>query len=217
MSSGDFWTRRRQAVAEEARAEAQAEQAALAAEAEAALAQRPDDEILDDLGLEAPEDLQSPEAVRDFLASAVPQRLKTRALRRLWRLNPVLANLDGLVDYGEDFTDSATVIENLQTAYQVGKGMLAHVEEMARQAEADEAETDTEGSDDVAVEETDRAEPILTEAEIPDSEAQAADLPGTSVSLASETLLETPGEPDTAPLATPVPTRRMRFQFAAQS
>jgi len=40
-----------------------------------------------------------------------------------------------LLDYGEDFTDSATVIENLQTAYQVGKGMTEHVLEMVRQAE----------------------------------------------------------------------------------
>jgi hypothetical protein len=40
-----------------------------------------------------------------------------------------------LVDYGEDFTDSAMVVENMQTAYQVGKGMLKHVQEMARQAE----------------------------------------------------------------------------------
>ena len=48
----------------------------------------------------------------------------------------MLANVDGLVDYGEDYTDAACVIEGLQTAYQVGKGMLAHVEEMARQAEA---------------------------------------------------------------------------------
>ena len=43
------------------------------------------------------------------------------ALRRLWKVNPVLANVDGLVEYGEDFTDSATVVENLQTTYQVGK------------------------------------------------------------------------------------------------
>ena len=50
-------------------------------------------------------------------------------------MNPTLANLDGLIDYGEDYTDAATVIENMQTAYEVGKGMLAHVEELARQAE----------------------------------------------------------------------------------
>jgi hypothetical protein len=46
-------------------------------------------------------------------------------------LNPVLANVDGLVDYGQDFTDNAMVVEGLQTAYQVGKGMLSHLEKLA--------------------------------------------------------------------------------------
>jgi len=46
-----------------------------------------------------------------------------------------LPDVDMLVDYGEDYTDAATVIENLQTTYQVGKGMLKHIEEMARQEE----------------------------------------------------------------------------------
>ena len=81
-----------------------------------------------------PEALEDAEAVRGFLASAVPQRLKDRALSQLWRLNPVLANLDGLVDYGEDFTDAATVIEGLQTAYEVGRGMLARAEALAEEA-----------------------------------------------------------------------------------
>ena len=70
-----------------------------------------------------------------FMSKAVPDRIRRRALRTLWRSNPVLANVDMLVDYGEDFTDSAMVVENMQTAYQVGKGMLKHIQEMARQAE----------------------------------------------------------------------------------
>ena len=62
--------------------------------------------------------------MRAVLASAVPQRLKTRALRRLWTTNPVLANLDGLNDYDTDFTDAATCVENIQTLYKVGRGMV---------------------------------------------------------------------------------------------
>lgn len=127
----DFWARRKAAVAKETEAELALVEAEAAAEAEADLAERSDEEILAEFDLSAPENLDSPDAVRHFLTQAVPQRLKTRALRQLWKLNPVLANLDGLVDYGEDFTDSATVIENLQTAYQVGKGMLQHIEALA--------------------------------------------------------------------------------------
>ncbi len=55
----------------------------------------------------------------------MPERIRRRALRKLWGLNPVLANLDGLVDYAEDYTDAATVVDNLQTVYKIGKGMLA--------------------------------------------------------------------------------------------
>ncbi|MEL6464977.1 MAG: DUF3306 domain-containing protein [Pseudomonadota bacterium] len=140
----DFWSRRRAGVEAEAQA-----QEARAAEAEAAkLRERPDDEILAELDLPEPEALDSPEAVQAFLKAEVPQRLKTRALRRLWRLNPMLANLDGLVDYGEDYTDAATVIENMQTAYQVGKGMvtafLEDEEDEAEEVPAEESEDEEE-------------------------------------------------------------------------
>lgn len=129
MSGSDFWSRRRKAVAAETRAET--EQAF-----EASQAERSDDEILAELDLPDPETVDDPELMRGFLTDAVPQRIKTRALRRLWRLDPVFANLDGLVDYGEDFTDAATVVENLQTAYQVGRGMLSHLDHLAAEAEA---------------------------------------------------------------------------------
>jgi hypothetical protein len=152
----NFWSRRRAGVA----AEAEAEQAALEAQSlaaeHAALDEKTDAEILAELDLPEPETLQSGDDFTAFLAKAVPDRIRRRALKVLWRSNPVLANVDMLVDYGEDFTDSATVIENLQTTYQVGKGMLKHVQEMARQAEAEAAlaeapEVDEEPPEEVAL------------------------------------------------------------------
>ncbi len=177
--SRDFWSRRREAVAKEAQAEEAAIIASEEAEREATLAETSDEDLLAEAGLPAPEDLESPEAVREFLSSALPQRLKARALRKLWRLNPVLANVDGLVDYGEDFTDSAMVIENLQTTYQVGKGMLRHIEEMARQAEAaeepqEEPEVEVEDNALVAAVELED-EPDMTPAELPTFTADDAD------------------------------------------
>lgn len=59
-----------------------------------------------------------------FMQAGVPPALKTRALRKLWRLKPELANLDGLVDYGEDLTGSFKVVDHLKTAYEVGRGFL---------------------------------------------------------------------------------------------
>ena len=199
--SADFWSRRRKAVAREVRAEEEAVLVAEEAERERALAEVSDEELLEEAGLKAPEDLDSPEAVREFLASALPQRLKTRALRRLWRLNPVLANVDGLVDYGEDFTDSAKIIENMQTAYQVGKGMLKHIEELARQAEADDADEEQvlefEGAEKSDDEEEDAA-PVEVAA-VEDAEPEVAE----------EVMVD---EPDFVPAS----RRRMTFTFTEQ-
>lgn len=138
----DFWSRRKSAVraAEEAE-QAEREAEALAVE-HARLEQKPESEILEELGLPDPDTLNEQDDFSRFLETAVPEGLRRRALRRLWTLNPVLANLDGLVDYADDFTDAATVIPNMQTVYQVGKGMFdkvaaaAEAEEKARLAQA---------------------------------------------------------------------------------
>lgn len=138
MSGNDFWARRKAAVlAEEQTAKRALEQQALHQE-QAALEEKSDADILAELDLPDPDQLQMGDDFSAFMAKAVPDRIRRRALRTLWRSNPVLANVDMLVDYGEDFTDSALVVENMQTAYQVGKGMLKHIEEMARQAEEQE-------------------------------------------------------------------------------
>ena len=49
-----------------------------------------------------------------------------KALRKLWVSNPVLANMDGLDDYCEDYTDAAVCLPKglMKTAYQYGRGFL---------------------------------------------------------------------------------------------
>ena len=155
MSRGDFWSRRKAGVEAEARDAEIARDAQARAAEEAALeaetAEKTDAEVLEELGLPDPDSLKLGDDVRAFMAKTVPDRIRRRALRQLWRTNPVLACLDGLNDYDDDYTDAATVVPNLKTAYQVGKGMLAHTQELARkQAEAEardlapEGETETE-------------------------------------------------------------------------
>jgi hypothetical protein len=179
-----FWEKRRASVAAEEEAEAKAVKRAAALRAEAEFDALPDEDILAKFDLPEPEALDTPEAVKHFMRHALPQRLKTRALRRLWRLNPVFANLDGLVDYDQDFTDAATVVENLQTSYRVGKGMLAHIEHLAK-AEADAAEAASREmtEDDVSeVSEPEAAPETETPAQVyayQDSE-EAAPAPGPS-------------------------------------
>ncbi len=140
----DFWFRRKAAVQAETEAEALAAEEQIITTRQAELEEKSDAEILAEFDLPDPDTLEAGDDVSGFMAKAVPDRLRRRALRRLWRLNPVLANVDGLVDYGEDYTDAACVIENIQTAYQVGKGMLAHVEALAAEAEVSEAETEAD-------------------------------------------------------------------------
>lgn len=121
----DFWSRRKAGVEAEKIAEERVAAEAHAAEVEAAHAEQSDEELLAELGLPDPDGLQLGDDFSGFMSKAVPDRLRRRALRRLWLSNPTLANVDGLVEYGEDYTDAATVVENIQTMYQVGKGMIS--------------------------------------------------------------------------------------------
>ena len=71
-----------------------------------------------------------------FMKPGVPTELKNRALRKLWRVNPVFGHLDGLNDYDGDFTDAATVVKDLKTLYKVGRGFLPDPEEQTAEAES---------------------------------------------------------------------------------
>ena len=240
MRGDDFWSRRRARVAAEQEAEAAEVAAAARQAAEEALEEKTDAEILEELDLPDPDEMQQGDDFSVFLKETIPARIRTRALRRLWTSNPVLANVDGLLDYGEDFTDSAMVIENLQTAYQVGKGMTAHVEELARQAqEATEGEAvaTAEAADNSDAQPAEEATvcdatdgggnaALIAQAETPKSETVKSETvrpptmallsPMDAVEEAEATLAPHPvvlDEPEPVPAA----PRRMRFTFAAET
>jgi hypothetical protein len=46
-------------------------------------------------------------------------------LRKLWRSDPVFANLDGLVEYGEDYGADFRAASAVKTVYRVLEGMPA--------------------------------------------------------------------------------------------
>jgi len=133
------WSRRKSAAREQARA-AEREparetepQGADAAPAPAAQGPAPPAEAPGRRDPEAPVDLDSLPDIESltyesdytvFMRKGVPAELRKRALERLWRSDPVLANLDGLVEYGEDYTKIGTVKSVVRSAYQVGRGML---------------------------------------------------------------------------------------------
>ena len=178
--------------------------------------ERTDAEILEEHGLKDPDALQAGDDFSGFMSSAIPERLRNRALRKLWLTNPVLANVDELVDYGEDFTDAAMVVENLQTAYRVGKGFL-------RQEEALPEPEDIDSMADVETAVSDAEEPEAARDALEDGAADTAfssdekvaecvddrgSLPSTEVAEASEHR----EEPDTVGLAVAQRPRRMVFR-----
>jgi hypothetical protein len=121
-----------------------------------------------------------------FMKDGVPQALKQRALRKLWHVDPAFREICMLDDYNLDYTDAATVMPNMKTLYQVGRGMVLPEEEKAEQEAleklaAQEAELARVPVDDVSEHASDDATdgtPDARAAEPGDeAEATAAALP----------------------------------------
>ncbi|PXW66402.1 uncharacterized protein DUF3306 [Loktanella sp. PT4BL] len=180
------WSRRRAAVAAEAEQEKSAAQEAALAQEQEALAGKSDEEILESLGLPDPDSLAIGDDFKAFMSKAVPEHIRKRALRKLWRSNPVLACVDGLNDYDDDYLAQSIGQDALKTTYQVGKGMLAHLLEIERQKEAGPAVAKVEVEED-------------TTENVVETSAPTVDLPKDGAAV----------EEDPAPF-TP---RRMQFQF----
>lgn len=84
-----------------------------------------------------------------FMRRGVPAALKKQAMRKLWTSNPILANLDGLNDYEEDFNNPAHNV--YKSAWKAGRGYLVKlVDETKKKA----IETLSEPTIDVPAEET---------------------------------------------------------------
>lgn len=137
--ASDFWSRRKAKVAEEQAVEVKAAHDAVIAEQHKALEDKTDAEICEEFGLPDPDDLQPGDKIVAFMRDEIPERIKRRAMRALWRSNPVLACLDGLNDYDDDYTNLVTDMPGVPTSYQVGKGLTAHVEELQRQQDMADA------------------------------------------------------------------------------
>jgi hypothetical protein len=97
-----------------------------------------------------------------FLRKGVAPELRRDAMRKLWRSDPVFANLDGLLEYGEDFGKQFRTPAVVATIYQVGRGMIRAVADDsppstepapaadAEIAAADAASTDTADANEKA-------------------------------------------------------------------
>lgn len=70
-----------------------------------------------------------------FFRKGVPGALKNRALAAVWRSDPVYSNLDGLVEYGQDYTDPKRIMTSFTSAWQAGCGYLREAAAMAEDAD----------------------------------------------------------------------------------
>ena len=106
--------------------------------AEAPAAPPEPDELPPDLEGIDPEALD-PENVdfSRFLKEDVPEWLRRKALRKLWQSDPVLANLDGLNDYDEDFTEGG-IAAAAQAFFQRLREMDEALEEVAEERRDEE-------------------------------------------------------------------------------
>jgi Protein of unknown function (DUF3306) len=197
------WSRRRAAVLAEAEAEqAEAQNAARAgrqAQIRAEQADKSDGEILAELNLKDPDRMQAGDDFAAFLRDEVPTHLRKRALRTLWRSNPVLACVDELVDYGNDFKAEALAAGVVKTAYRAGKGMLAHSQEMQRQRDAQNSPAPAKEAEAAEIQ-------VTVEAETDDTGPVASD----------EARAKITPEPVPEMAEDPSPynhRRRMRFEF----
>ena len=104
-----------------------------------------DAELLEKYDLPDPEAVTEENGLEQFLnGKGLPGRVRQMALRRLWRLNPLFGVVDDMVEYGEDYTDAATVVEGLKTAYTVGKG---YKKDDVEPEEAEALEDDSEAQE----------------------------------------------------------------------
>lgn len=167
--------------------------------AEVVLPNESEAEILARLGLPDPDMLGMGDDFSVFMAKAVPEIIRRRALRRLWVSNPVLANLDGLNDYDGDFTESGLAGGVLKTAYRAGKGYLR-----------DLAETGPERESAPAAAPCDAAQQALA---APPAGVEPREVSGIAELATPEQ--DEPGPSDAAEAPAPRPGR-MRFNFSGQ-
>lgn len=109
-------------------------------------------EIIEKYGLKDPDELGMGDDFAGFMRPVIPEHLRRRALRALWRSNPVLANLDGLNDYDGDLTGGSVPAGQLKTVYKVGLGIVRNVMEASDRAEqpANEPAIESSGTPDEA-------------------------------------------------------------------
>ena len=148
-----------------------------------------------------------------FFKDGVPPLLKQKAMRLLWRSNPLLANVDGLCDYDENFGDPSLILEKFESAYRIGKGYFVEEEETEEVASDETVETDPDdAAGDSEMADAGDQQDEVAEDEINEPEKAANE----NVEIAqneSDDQLENEFELEEVPIERPRVSLRKRLQF----
>jgi Protein of unknown function (DUF3306) len=106
-----------------------------------------------------------------FMRPGVPESARNAALQKLWRSDPVFANLDGLVEYGDDFAADFRSTAAVATVYRVLQGMPGGEAKPVDKPEKPPAEPDSAAAGTPSAE----AKPATpAPAEVPEAPAKSA-------------------------------------------
>ncbi len=165
----------------------------------------PERELLEKYGLPHPENIELGTDITGFMRKEIPEFLRRKALRGLWKSNPVLAVLDGLNDYDEDYTLASTAGQTVTTLYKVGEGLVDKAKKAAdvvedqseKQAISSMAEPDSTTTEEPEPEDSPELEDMVAPTELPDRQ------------LRQEQTSQPEEEPEPEPRFRP----RMRFDY----
>ncbi len=156
------WAKRKEAVREEAEVEAAvvepAEEVEPETEEEAmALLEERDPELAEQIATMDLDKLSYDDDFTVFMKTKVPDIIRRKALSKLWLSHPLLANLDGLNEYDEDYTQAADAAEMVRKAFEAARlreeeaakkkakdAMASNSAEPAPEEEVETAEADTD-------------------------------------------------------------------------
>lgn len=158
-------------------------------------------ELLEKYDLPNPDDIQLGTDITGFMRNEIPEFLRRRALRALWKSNPVLAVLDGLNDYDDDYTGGGVTMGSLKTMYKVGEGFLDR-------SKRDEPDVDAEES-------LDEAAPVVgsESADNASNEIQVdAEESAEPARMSTQDVIEEKPAVETPELSQPTYRPRMRFE-----
>lgn len=126
----------------------------------------PDENLPEGLNLPDVDSLTAESDFSAFMKEGVPPVLRRLALRKLWSSDPMFNIVDEMVEYGEDYTNAAMIVEGVKSAWEPGRGY-------ARNEEKPTA-IDTEGAETLDAADSDAEPAAETESKYTEGEGTAS-------------------------------------------